>query len=107
MALSRDVWTRRFGVALLLHFKEPGDLERAQSIFELLREEREYYVLMGMAWAASNYYFVEPENLCLWLKKFPNDLAVNLTVRKITESRKADEAAKALIRSYRRPLAGR
>lgn len=102
MVNSSQVWTRRLGVVMLLHFQNPGDLDRATIIFDQLRDEREYYVLMGMAWVASYYFFVEPEKLCAWLKEFPNDEAVNLTVRKIIESRKADAVTKLGIREYKR-----
>lgn len=99
---SEEPWTRRFGVILLLHFQTPQYLKAAENLIAHLRDEREYYVLMGIAWVMSYYFFVDPEAVAVWLQRFPNDEGVNLTIRKIGESRRGTAEMRSGVKKYKR-----
>ncbi|HEX2953813.1 MAG TPA: DNA alkylation repair protein [Bacillota bacterium] len=99
---STNKWERRFGVVLLLHFQTPGYLKKAENLIAFLQNEREYYVQMGVAWVMSYYFFIAPDVVTDWLRHFPHDDIVNLTIRKVGESHRGSAELRMGVKKYKR-----
>lgn len=97
-------WARRFGIVLLLHLREKPWVSQILSITGSFVNEEEYYVQMAVAWLVSMFYFVSPEEVEQWLKDYPHTTIVNLTVRKILDSRQLGHEERSGIRQFKRSI---
>lgn len=98
-------WARRFGLVLLLHFRQEAFVDKILSYTMLFQREEAYYVQMGVAWLVSMLYPISPESVLRWLKTYNHPEIVNLTVRKILESRQVASGEKEMVRTLKRDCA--
>ena len=97
-------WARRLGLVLLLHLREEPWIEPVLSSTLLFQDESEYYVQMAVAWLVSMVYPVDSDGVRRWLESYEHSNIVNLTVRKIIESRQVSAEDKREIRQFKRAL---
>lgn len=92
----------RFGVVMLLYYLRPEYASKAFDWFDKIKHEG-YYVKMAVAWIISMYYVQLPESTMKYLQDNKlDDFTYNKALQKIIESKRVDEATKALIKGMKR-----
>lgn len=99
---SRDEYSIRFGVVMLLHYIEPKYIDRILQLLGEVRHES-YYVRMAAAWVLSDCYIRFPEKTMEFLQSGAVDEFIyGKTLQKIIESKRIDEKDRERIRGLRK-----
>ncbi len=92
----------RFAAVMMIRFSDPEWIDPAlQGLARV--HQRDYYAMMGVAWALSHLYVDFPREVEALLKDHALDVKThNKTIQKIVESRRVDENAKVALKELRR-----
>lgn len=103
-AAAQKEFEVRFAVVMAMnHYLTEKDLPRTLALLSAANAGAGYYARMGVAWAVSMAYVRYPsEALPLFMQKTLDDETANLAIKKICESRKADETQKRFVKTLKR-----
>ena len=86
----------RFGVVLLMdHFRGASYGTQALEAIAAVKPAGRYYVQMAIAWALATFYLDAPDEVFRILHIHPDKTVCRMAVRKLCESRRVSNAAKA------------
>lgn len=99
---SREFEVRFAVIAMMDYFLTDAYIDKVLKYYETIRQT-DYYVRMGIAWAAATAYLKYPEKVLALLKENRLDVWThNKTIQKCRESRRISDADKEMLVRLRR-----
>ena len=99
---DRDQFKRRVGVRILFSYTETEYVDNIFEIINKLKNEKEYYVKMAVAWLCCELMIKNRDKFLSYLKHHNlNDFTINKTISKCRDSFRVSQEDKELLLKYK------